>query len=180
VDRQLDPRLVRKRADDGSRRDGTGAVTVAKELVGTRLRPDEIDGFRTTLEAAGLPADDVAAPEVSAFRFADGARFVGYGALELHGADVLLRSIVVAPDARREGIGRRIVDRLLAEARELGASRACLLTKVARGYFEGLGFVAIDRASAPQAILATRQAARLCPASAALMAQATSPKRREP
>jgi N-acetylglutamate synthase-like GNAT family acetyltransferase len=39
----------------------------------------------------------------------------------------------------------------------------------AKGYFERLGFASIDRASAPDAILATRQAAGLCPSTAPLM-----------
>jgi arsenate reductase len=57
----------------------------------------------------------------------------------------------------------------LAEARRLGATRAFLLTNTARDYFAGLGFAAIDRTAAPAAILATRQAAGLCPSSAPLM-----------
>ena len=53
-----------------------------------------------------------------------------------------------------------------------GVRRAFLLTTDARAFFERLGFTAIDRKSAPSEILATRQAAGLCPASAVLMVKA--------
>ena len=42
----------------------------------------------------------------------------------------------------------------------------------AKDYFERLGFVAIDRAAAPAAIVATRQAACLRPKTAPLMVKA--------
>jgi hypothetical protein len=70
--------------------------------------------------------------------------------------------------AFRDG-GAAIVDATLAEAQKLGATRAFLLTTAAKAYFERLGIVSIDRASAPDAILSTRQAAGLCPSSAPLM-----------
>jgi arsenate reductase len=38
-------------------------------------------------------------------------------------------------------------------------------------FFTKLGFKAVDRATAPPAILASRQAAELCPASTALMSR---------
>ena len=53
-----------------------------------------------------------------------------------------------------------------------GVRRAFLLTMDARAFFEGLGFMEIDRKRAPSEILATRQAAALCPASAVLMVKA--------
>jgi hypothetical protein len=48
---------------------------------------------------------------------------------------------------------------------------ACLLTETAAPFFAKLGFYPIAHDEAPVAILATRQAASLCPASAILMAR---------
>ena len=138
-----------------------------------------MEGFREALAAAGLPADDIAAPGVQPFRFSRRRRPVGYGALEVYGSDVLLRSIVVAVDSRGEGVGRMIVDWLLAHAAVLGAVRAFLFTTNARAYFEGLGFEVADRSRAPRSILTTRQAEGLCPASAALLSSAVTPCRRK-
>ncbi len=134
-----------------------------------------IDALRTALAAAGLPADDIAAAGVELFEYAIDGRPVGYGGLERHGPDVLLRSIVVAADRRGEGVGRGIVCELLDRAADRGAERAYLLTTSAQSFFERLGFAGIERHLAPAPILATRQASSLCPASAALMAKTLAP-----
>ena len=123
------------------------------------------------LEAEGLPAGDLDEPDVQLFVFLRGGDLVGFGGLELHGVDALLRSVVVEPTQRRAGVGRAIVEATLAEARRLGATRAFLLTTMSESYFRRLGFSSIDRALAPEVILSTRQAAGLCPSSAMLMAK---------
>ena len=60
---------------------------------------------------------------------------------------------------------------LMRRAYDAGARQAYVLTgdSEARGFFNRLGFEAIDRSAAPAAILATRQASELCPASATLL-----------
>jgi len=121
------------------------------------------------LDAERLPSGDLREPDVRLFAFRDGDAAIGYAGLEIHGTDALLRSVVVDPARRRAGLGRAIVEATLAQAHRLGATRAFLLTTSAKAYFERLGFVSIDRASAPETILSTRQAAGLCPASAPLM-----------
>jgi N-acetylglutamate synthase-like GNAT family acetyltransferase len=139
----------------------------------TPVAAGERSAMDEMLRRADLPVDDLDDTAVLAFSFADrdGAP-VGYGGLEIHGDNALVRSIVVEPSRRRRGAGRAIVERLLAEARRLGATRAFLLTTAAEAYFERLGFASVARASAPEAILLTRQAAGLCPSSAALMVKA--------
>ncbi|MFQ6774782.1 arsenic resistance N-acetyltransferase ArsN2 [Cereibacter sphaeroides] len=119
------------------------------------------------LTEAGLPVDDLTEPGRSffAYRVADGA--AGFGGIERHGAYALLRSIVV-PEARRgEGFGGAILAHLTAEVP--GAASVWLLTTTAAPFFARHGFRAVPRAEAPAEILATRQAAASCPASATLM-----------
>jgi N-acetylglutamate synthase-like GNAT family acetyltransferase len=145
-------------------------------LRGEPLRRDEFEAFRLALVEAGLPADDIAEAGAQPFRFERKLKTVGYGALEAYGPDVLLRSIVVAADARGEGVGRAITEWLLALAAALGARRAFLFTTNARAYFEGLGFEVVDRCTAPHSILTTRQAIGLCPASAALLTRTVTPR----
>lgn len=141
-------------------------------LKDTAIAPDDA-GLRAALEAESLPVDDLAGPgcRVFAYDTLDGAR-VGYGGFEHHGADALIRSVAVAPAARGAGIGRNILPLLLFRAFEAGARWAFLLTTSAAPFFGKVGFKAIDRDQAPAAILATRQAAALCPASAILMTRA--------
>ena len=133
------------------------------------LVPADLRRLADWLEGEGLPSGDLGEPGVRLFAFRDGDTAIGYAGLEVYGADALLRSVVVDPTRRRAGAGRSIVDATLTEARALGAIRVYLLTTSAKAYFERLGFTAIERASAPAAILATRQAIGLCPSSAPLM-----------
>ena len=131
--------------------------------------------MRAALGKAGLPFDDRAEPDVVLFAFAQDGVVVGYGGLELYGPDALLRSIVVAPDRRRAGFGRGIVEHLLRYATARGVSRIFLLTTDARTYFERCGFRVADRGEAPASIATTRQMAGLCPASATLMLRTFGP-----
>ncbi|MFT3987458.1 MAG: arsenic resistance N-acetyltransferase ArsN2 [Aestuariivirga sp.] len=128
--------------------------------------------FRAALEEAGLPVDDLQEPGRVFFlyRALDG-EVLGYGGYELHGSDVLLRSILVMPRHRKSGIGRNILPLLLFRTLKAGAHRAYLLTQSAVRFFEHAGFRPLARDMAPPAIRETRQAAALCPASAVLMAR---------
>ncbi len=142
------------------------------ELDASRLAPADMAAMREALRSAALPADDLDAPDVMPFVFRRAGDDVGYGGLELHGDNALLRSIVVDPDYRGEGVGRRIVELLSARARAFGAARAFLLTASADRWFAKFGFASLDRRDAPASIAATRQMAALCPASAVLMTKA--------
>jgi N-acetylglutamate synthase-like GNAT family acetyltransferase len=135
------------------------------------LARGDVAGLRNALRAAALPDDDLDPDGVRLYAFEQSGDVGGYGGLEIYGGHALLRSIVVDPARRRQGGGRRIVEFLSANVAREGIRRAFLLTTDARAYFERLGFTAVDRKHAPPAILATRQAETLCPASAVLMAK---------
>jgi amino-acid N-acetyltransferase len=136
------------------------------------LAPGDFRRLAELLDAERLPSADLREPDVRLFAFRDGDATVGYAGLEIYARDALLRSVVVEPARRRAGLGRAVVEATLSRAKNLGATRAFLLTTSAKAYFTRLGFAAIDRAAAPAAILATRQAAGLCPSSAPLMVKA--------
>lgn len=127
------------------------------------------DNLRAVLAAAGLPVDDLTDPGRSFYRFSRGGQTVGLGGLELYGEAALLRSIVVLPDQQGFGFGHAITLALLDQAHKKGAAAAYVLTETAAPFFQSLGFLPIARDDAPAAILTTRQAASLCPASAVLM-----------
>lgn len=129
----------------------------------------ERDGLAAALRKSGLPADDIAAANRLFWRFeaADGP--VGFGGLELHDGDALLRSVVTLPPVRNRGFGGAIVTALEAEAMLLKCRAVWLLTTSAAPLFERLGYAACDRAAAPAAIRDTQQFVTLCPTSATLM-----------
>lgn len=132
--------------------------------------PGDDPGLTAALAAAGLPTDDLAEPGRVFFAYSTlSGRTVGYAGLELYGADAFLRSLVVLPEARGQGYGGAILARQCRRAFDLGARRAWTLTTTVADWLETKGFARIDRAEAPAAILATRQARSLCPASAALL-----------
>ncbi|GLS23895.1 hypothetical protein GCM10007874_69160 [Labrys miyagiensis] len=149
---------------------------VLADVIITSVWSSDLSDLAATLTAAGLPADDIDEPGRTFLRFKDAAgHTVGFGGWESHGADILLRSITVASDLRGQGLGGRIVEKVLGEAHAAGASKAYLLTTSAQGFFAGQGFEVITRDAIPTSILETRQAAGLCPTSAVIMVKKLSP-----
>jgi amino-acid N-acetyltransferase len=62
-----------------------------------------------------------------------------------------IKSLAVAKTHQKEGAGRALIDRCLAEARELGIKRVFSLTYVP-GFFRRIGFRDADKASLPHKI----------------------------
>ncbi len=126
----------------------------------------EAEAARNALAAAGLPVDGIEGAHVALFEAIDSTRArVGFGALEGKGPDLLLRSIVIVPERRGQGLGAPLVHALERAAARRGAERLHLLTDTAP-FFETAGFGRADRMSAPQSIAATAEFSTLCPASA--------------
>ena len=79
---------------------------------------------------------------------------LGCGALKIAWSDLgEIRSLAVADDRLGQGIGRKIVNRLLEEAECLGLPRVFALT-YQRPFFLRLGFQSIDKSTLPQKIWA--------------------------
>ena len=99
------------------------------------------------------------------------ARILGAAGCEYARDMVLLRSVVVATEARGDGIGAALVADRLAAAKRAGACRAFLLTTTAAPWFARLKFAPVSRDAVPPAIAATREFASLCPVSASCLAR---------
>jgi len=133
-----------------------------------RATIDDLPKAKMMLSAAGLPVTDLAAEHL-AFTAVDGERMAGMIGLEPYGHIGLLRSLVIAEDARDEGLGRKLVAFLEAAARDDGVDELWLLTIDADSYFARLGYEVCERSDAPEAIRGTAEFSGLCPADAALM-----------
>lgn len=121
------------------------------------------------LAAADLPVDGVAAA-IDGFVVAEVAgAVVAAAGLERYGDAALLRSVVVAPFARGQGLARRLVDEVLERAAADGVGEVFLLTTTAEAYFAALGFCVVDRSAVPEAVRASDEFASICPASAPAM-----------
>lgn len=101
---------------------------------------------------------------------ADGA-IVGVAGLEVCCDDALLRSVAVRPEWRSRGVGRALVNRLIAHAESRGLRALYLLTTTAEHYFPSFGFGTVDRAAVPAAVRATKEFTSACPASAVAMSR---------
>ena len=99
----------------------------------------------------------------------DGGSVNGVAGLELYGRAGLLRSVVVAGPARRQGIAAALIEQVVDRARTQGCTALYLLTLDAEAYFRRFGFEVISRSEAPAAIRGAPEFAFLCPESAVLM-----------
>lgn len=142
------------------------------KLIARPIPFGERDELRLALQKAHLPADDIEEPGRLFWRFERGDQVpVGFGGLEVHGKDALMRSVLALPLVQKRGIGSAIVNGLELEAFVAGCRTIWLATNSAAEFFERLGYVRCDRGEVPAAILQTRQIATLCPASATVMAK---------
>ncbi|MFO8100001.1 MAG: arsenic resistance N-acetyltransferase ArsN2 [Salinibacter sp.] len=138
-----------------------------------RAEPEDLDPIRGLLETCGLPHDDLTPAHLAHFQVArHGADLYGVVGLEPCGDGALLRSLAVAPDARGQGLGTRLVEAIEQRARREGIRTLYLLTTSAASYFQAHGYERIERDVLPEAIQQTDEVARLCPSSAVCMRKA--------
>ena len=133
-----------------------------------RATGKDLPQAKAMLAAAGLPVTDLAAEHL-AFAAVDGKRIMGLIGFEPYGDIGLLRSLVIAEEARDEGLGRNLVAKLEAAARDDGVDELWLLTIDADAYFARLGYEVLERSDAPETIRGTAEFAGLCPGDATLM-----------
>ncbi len=142
------------------------------------LRPgaDDWRTLRDVLREAGLPTTDLpdVAPDGFLVARVDG-RVVGGVGVERYGADGLLRSLVVVPEARGRGLGGRLAAAAERWARSAGLRTLTLLTTTAAPFFETRGYVPLDWAEAPEGIRQSAEFQGVCPSSAACLGKLLSP-----
>ena len=82
----------------------------------------------------------------------EGERIIACAALHINWADLAeIKSVAVAEDSQRQGIGDQLIAACLNEAEELGIPTVfCLTYKPA--FFERLGFSQVDKTELPQKV----------------------------
>jgi amino-acid N-acetyltransferase len=132
--------------------------------------PEDWTNIAGLLQSAGLPlvgAERHLSGFVLAFR---GDQLAGCAALERYGSTALLRSVAVAESERGQGLGKTLVQHLLAQARYEGIQNIVLLTETAGDFFPRFGFRVISRTDAPAPALASAEfQTNCCPVSAMVM-----------
>jgi amino-acid N-acetyltransferase len=121
------------------------------------------------LAEASLPREGVAEHFNEFLVAREAGQVTGAVGMECYGESVLLRSLVIAPSRRQQGLGRALAAQLLDQARRRGATRVFLLTETAPDFFARLGFQRIARDEADAAVQASGEFQSCCPQSAVCM-----------
>jgi amino-acid N-acetyltransferase len=129
----------------------------------------DLPAVRRLLTAHHLPLDGVDEHVATMVVARHGNDVVGAAAVELYADGALLRSVVVDPAVRGQGLGHRLSDAALGIAKDLGSDTAFLLTTTADGFFPKLGFEPIVRDEVPASVQASIEFQSACPASAVVM-----------
>jgi amino-acid N-acetyltransferase len=133
-----------------------------------RAAPADLPGVLGLLDEAGLPDAGVAENFDAFFVAEEGGRIVACAGLERRGDAALLRSLVVAADVRRTGLGAAVLRRAL-QAADGCAGGVYALTTTAERYLARFGFAPVSRAALPPTLHASRELQDACPASAVAM-----------
>jgi len=135
-----------------------------------RGSPTDLSAIEALLQNAGLPTEDIRSiPELRTWVVEGNNSLRGAIALEPFADEGLLRSLAVAPDARSQGLGRRLVAQLESDARIDGVRKLVLLTQTAEKFFAKLGYQVVNRDQVSDLVRTSAQFRALCPASATCM-----------
>lgn len=136
----------------------------------TFFQPSSVAAVTRLLTEAELPSSDLTAAHLEHF-LACGPSDApdGIAGIELYGPVALLRSLAVSAKYRGRGYGRALVAQAERYAQSQGAKDIYLLTTTAERFFEGLGYVRVERNIVPLAIRRTQEFATLCPSSSIVM-----------
>jgi amino-acid N-acetyltransferase len=121
------------------------------------------------LAASQLPEDDLDDPKVFLSCISEDSRPIAAIGVERYSRNGLLRSLVVSPEKRGEGLARLAVLDMEEDARKHGLSALFLLTGTADGFFERLGYSRVARLDVPEEIRSTTQYSSLCSENATVM-----------
>jgi len=134
-----------------------------------KAQPDDLTAVLALLAEASLPREGVAEHFAHFLVARAGSEVVGSVGMEPYGSSALLRSLVVAEEYRKRGLGRALAERLLREAGARGVKRVFLLTETASDFFAALGFRRIGRDQADPAVQGSVEFGPVCCQSAVCM-----------
>ncbi|HJU65936.1 MAG TPA: arsenic resistance N-acetyltransferase ArsN2 [Gemmatimonadaceae bacterium] len=133
-------------------------------------RSSDLDRVIELLAAARLPTEGLEEQFGDRYVIAESdGRIIGAEGMELYGPYGLLRSAVVEPAWRGQGIGEALTENRLSWARAQQLRAIYLLTMTAADFFPRFGFVVVERESAPAEVQRSREFCGQCPMSAITM-----------
>ncbi|GIW25126.1 arsenic resistance N-acetyltransferase ArsN2 [Meiothermus sp.] len=130
---------------------------------------DDLAEIRALLEASYLPTAGLEAHILNFVLAMEGQQVVGCAGLEVHQDSGLLRSVVVAPAYRAQGLGTKLTEGMIELAQQKNLTSLSLLTETAQDYFARFGFVQVSRTELPAALNASEELQGACPDTATAM-----------
>jgi amino-acid N-acetyltransferase len=127
------------------------------------------------LKKNNLPTEDLD-PGKQLFVVEEGAEVIATVAVEYDFNDALLRSLSVAEEKRKTGVGVELVNFIEDYVRKQGVQNLYLLTTTAADFFLKRGYQIIDRGSVPHFIQNTKEYSVLCASASTLMKKELSEK----
>ncbi len=132
-------------------------------------RSGDLPEVLALLRKAELPSAGVSETFADFFVAEQDGRLIGAAGLEIYGPSALLRSVVVEDEWRGSGVGGRLIDLALGEARVRGIEDVFLLTTSAENYFPRFGFACVTREAVRDEVKESMEFQGACPASAIVM-----------
>ncbi len=125
------------------------------DFIPFRIRNAEVKDLPVILallKRVELPADDVE-KFYPYFLVAEiDEKVVGTAGMEVYGKKALVRSLAVAPEFQKRGIGKQLLNEILVFAKNNGMEDAYLLTYNIQSLAQKLGFVQINRGEVPEEV----------------------------
>lgn len=153
VSRLIDPRMLVEVEVEAIKGSGQAVAGVRPRIVEATFEPDsDLAEMLRTVELPLPTAED----RVTMLKGYVGSELVGCVGYTLYGDSAVLHSLVVIRKAKGEGVGRALVESLLARVAAQGVTQVFLVTADTAQYFGYLGFVPIERGEvAPQVLAAS-------------------------
>jgi amino-acid N-acetyltransferase len=133
------------------------------------MKHSQLETVAALLDDSKLPSEDVEEHWQNFLVAFNGGQLVGAVGLEFYNTDGFVRSFVVAPSLRNNGLGKRLYDAAVSYARSKSVARLGLLTNTAEKFFAREGFQKIERERMPEFIKQTKEFTTFCPSSAVVM-----------
>jgi amino-acid N-acetyltransferase len=136
------------------------------EITGAINYRDNVVALLTTEK---LPAEDLPATLENFLAAIQNDEVIGVAGLEIYSDYGLLRSLVVQPKYRSEGIACKLLGQIEALAGSKGLKSLFLMTETAARYFDRKGYSRITRSDVPAEVQRSSEFSHVCPQSAIVM-----------
>lgn len=133
------------------------------------VEKEDLAMVKELLTEVKLPLEGVEENLINFLKLMIDGKLAAVAGLEIYGQAGLLRSVAVAPEYRKSGLGQGITRAMINRARELGLRELYLLTQTAADYFPRFGFKRIDRSEVDPAVQQSVEFKSACPVSAICM-----------